>query len=165
MAAIKRGRRAGVLLAWSLASQLIAACAAPPEVILPENAVVPTGPLEERRVETAEPAATTTSVPTEVAKVAPPPPLILPALRELIGKNQDEVAALLGKPVLVRHDEPAHLFQYRSNECALDVFLYREGVGYTVAYTEVRGANSAFINEADCVRAVLKAKPSARIVR
>ena len=166
IAATNRGGRAGGRFAWTLAVLLTAACAAPPKESLSENRVVPMAPLEPSRVETREPAAATKRAPTEVARAAPaPPPLILPALKDLIGKSQDQVAALFGKPTLVRHDEPARLVQYRAKECALDIFLYREGAAYAVSYTEVRGANSAVIKEADCVRAVLKAKIGAGTVR
>jgi hypothetical protein len=164
IAATNRGRPAGHWVVWAFASVLAVACAAPPEEGSSVEASIPTVTSERSRVEVPEPAAKAKEAPTEVARKAPPP-LKLPVLKELIGRSQEQVAALFGKPSFVRNDEPARLVQYRSKKCALDIFLYREGAGYSVSYTEIRGARSVVIAESDCVRAVLNARTRAGNVR
>ncbi len=165
IAATKRGRTAGHWFALGFASLLAAACAAPPEEDLSVEVSVSTTASERSPLGVGEPAANTKNALAEVARKAPPPPLILPVLKELIGKSEEQVAALFGKPAFVRNDLPARLFQYRSKKCSLDIFLYRQGDGYSVSYTEIRGAGSVRIAEPDCVRAVLSAKNGAGNVR
>jgi hypothetical protein len=160
IAANSRGKPAGLCFVWAFASLLAAACAAPPEEGSSAEASAPTVTSERSPVDATAPVAKTENTSTEVARKSPPPPRKLPLLKELIGKSEAQVAMLFGKPSFVRNDEPARLFQYRSKKCALDIFLYRQGEGYFVSYTEIRGARSIVIAEPDCVNAVLNARTS-----
>jgi hypothetical protein len=56
----------------------------------------------------------------------------------LTGLVGAELARLLGQPVFRRVDEPAALWQYRSRDCILDIFLYADGRDYRVTHFEFR---------------------------
>jgi hypothetical protein len=48
------------------------------------------------------------------------------------------VTALLGQPDFQRHEPPAELWQYRSPDCVLDLFLYPVSGEYRVEYVDSR---------------------------
>jgi hypothetical protein len=84
-------------------------------------------------------AATTPKVGT-----APPP--------KVLGLKPQDVELLLGVPKLVRRDEPAEVWQYRSQACVLDVFLYPEATGaQQVRYLEARNMAAEPAVTDDCV--------------
>ncbi|HSV29486.1 MAG TPA: hypothetical protein VLL76_08000, partial [Candidatus Omnitrophota bacterium] len=66
----------------------------------------------------------------------------------LKGLNPLQVKAVLGKPVFTRRDAPAEIWQYRSRACTLDVFLYDEKNGQSVAHVAVRSPQP--MDEKDC---------------
>jgi hypothetical protein len=81
---------------------------------------------------------------------------------ELVGLSADQVANLLGKPSFVRHDRPAEVWQYRTHDCVLDVFLYppvKSGGDkeHTVLYYELRGKNAQKISGESCYGALISA--------
>lgn len=78
--------------------------------------------------------------------LAPTGPVTEPA--RLKGLNPLQVRAVLGRPVFTRRDAPAEIWQYRARACTLDLFLYDEGQGQTVAHVAVRGTQP--VNERDC---------------
>jgi hypothetical protein len=49
-----------------------------------------------------------------------------------------QVAALYGAPDLKRLEPPAEIWQYRSAECALDLFFYNGKDGARLVYAESR---------------------------
>ncbi|MEQ8965115.1 MAG: hypothetical protein RID91_04755 [Azospirillaceae bacterium] len=57
---------------------------------------------------------------------------------KLIGLDAVAIAALLGEPELRRLERPAEVWQYRSDACVFDIFLYREEQGPRVVYYEAR---------------------------
>jgi hypothetical protein len=61
-----------------------------------------------------------------------------PGMRKLTGLSADEVVALFGEPDFRRAEPPAELWQYRSAECVLDLFLYDDAGGFRVAHSETR---------------------------
>src|SRR5262245_27258158 len=69
--------------------------------------------------QTPDPSASdkVASVTPKSANSAPP---------KVLGLKPHDVQELLGMPKLVRRDDPAEVWQYRSNACVLDVFLYPE---------------------------------------
>src|SRR5579862_1958925 len=101
------GRLAVLLTVCSLAA-LLAACAATAPVAMPQMA-----PLH------AAPAA-----------------LHLGGLKDLTGLRPSDVAAILGPPDLRREEPPAQLWQYRTSDCVLSLFFYREEGGYRLAHAE-----------------------------
>lgn len=52
---------------------------------------------------------------------------------DLIGSSAEATRGLLGDPAMVRREPPAEVWQYRSDTCVLDVYMYD-----TVKYAEVR---------------------------
>ena len=114
-------------LAGIAASLGLAACARPaPAVVVAAPAIV------------AQPAAAAEPAPAPVAPPAEPAAARIPALPVLTGLGAAEVMALLGEPDFRRREPPAELWQYRSADCVLDVFLYGEGGRYRVVRSETR---------------------------
>lgn len=111
-------------------------------------------------VETA--AATATPVPQP--EKAPEPKKTYPPPETLNGLDADGLAQLLGPPRLKRRDDPAEIWQYLGEACALDVFLYRAGKAgvYRVRHFETRGPGRAPVDQRDCFVGLLKAREQAR---
>jgi len=57
---------------------------------------------------------------------------------DLIGMEAPALQTLLGTPGLVRKDDPAEVWQYRSQDCVLDIYLYPDHDRLTVAHAEAR---------------------------
>lgn len=57
---------------------------------------------------------------------------------KVLGLKPHDVQELLGMPKLVRRDDPAEVWQYRSDACVLDVFIYPVATGAQVRYLEAR---------------------------
>lgn len=100
-----------------------------------------------------------------------------PKPEELVGLNPEEVKQILGTPALVRHDSPAQIWQYRSHDCVLDLFLYpppaageaaraakldASEAARTVVYFELRGRNSKQAAGDSCFNALVAAARAAR---
>ena len=83
-----------------------------------------------------------------------PPPSLLDGLEAV------RVLDLLGQPPFKRRDDPALIWQYRTSQCALDLFLYREKAGgvYRVRHFETRNRGKAAISAKDCFAALITAK-------
>jgi hypothetical protein len=89
--------------------------------------------------------------------VSPPPEI---KQQQLLGLDPDHLTGLLGPPDFKRDDGPAELWQYRDNECVLDVFLYvdpQQG-GYRVALVEARDRSLVRAAPEGCVSALLRAR-------
>ena len=56
----------------------------------------------------------------------------------LMGRSPQEVAARLGEPELKRREPPAEIWQYRTRDCVLDVYLFAESGALRVVHTEAR---------------------------
>ena len=62
-----------------------------------------------------------------------------PDISELIGLDSIGLNLLLGKPILVRREAEAEVWQYRTANCALHLFLYRDAINklpYQVVHME-----------------------------
>ena len=62
-----------------------------------------------------------------------------PDIRQLIGLNSTELNHLLGKPLLVRREADAEVWQYPTANCVLHLFLYRNSLNnpsYRVVHVE-----------------------------
>jgi len=71
---------------------------------------------------------------------------------KVLGLEPRDVELLLGQPKLVRRDDPAEVWQYRSPACVLDVFLYPEATGaQQVRYLEARNMAAEPARTEDCV--------------
>jgi hypothetical protein len=70
---------------------------------------------------------------TEMAAVAPP------KLAEFRNMRRGEVEALVGEPDFRRVEAPGELWQYRSADCVVDLYLYGTGDAMHVIDTDARG--------------------------
>jgi len=57
-------------------------------------------------------------------------------LHKLMGLAGPELIAIFGEPDFRRTEPPAELWQYRSTNCVLDLFLYRDERGDHVVHAE-----------------------------
>lgn len=85
-----------------------------------------------------EPPATIVATPFPAPSVLPAAPSRLPAIGELAGMAPPEILALLGKPDLQREEPPAEIWQYRTADCVLDLFFYRQGDDLRLVHAETR---------------------------
>lgn len=99
-----------------------------PQPVTPPSAEA-TAPAEETKViGIVQPAEDSTKPLTQSESAAALPQEAVaarhPKPEELVGLRPDEVKRILGSPALVRRDRPAQIWQYRSPDCVLDLFLY-----------------------------------------
>jgi hypothetical protein len=77
-------------------------------------------------------------------------------LESFKGLSAAQVESALGAPSFRRRDPPAEIWQYRVKSCALDLFLYDEAWGQSVAHAAVRPAQGgAAISDRACLDEVL----------
>jgi hypothetical protein len=78
----------------------------------------------------AAPAAAETPRAPRTATATPPRPATLPSGQQttpdvkVVGLNQAETEALLGQPTSSIDRPPAKVWQYRTRECAVDIYFY-----------------------------------------
>ena len=110
-----------------------------------------TGPTPETAAPALEQAATPAAT--------PPPMRIFPPPAMLDGLEAVRVLDLLGQPPFKRRDDPALIWQYRTSQCALDLFLYRDKAGgaYRVRHFETRNRGTTAVSQKDCFAALINA--------
>ena len=109
-----------------------------PEIIvepLPPSPVPPVPP-----VPTAAPAPAASK---QTAAIALKPAPVDDNPKQLFGLSGQRVAALLGPANFVRRDGAAEVWQYRAQDCVLDVFLYRRDSTLSVAHFDLRPRRAA----------------------
>ena len=89
----------------------------------------------------------------------PPPDPVHSA--SILGLDSGAVRKLLGEPGLIRREEPAEVWQYRTASCVLDVVLYDQASGPRVVYTEARTPTAEPTQADPCLSDVLTTKRSA----
>lgn len=91
--------------------------------------------------------------PADVAAATP----ALPGPERLAGLTAPDLSALLGPPGFVRRDPPAEVWQYGTESCMLDLFLYADGAGQPpkVSYFEFRGRTVTGIAPGQCYQELL----------
>lgn len=72
------------------------------------------------------------------------------AIGKLAGLSPADVIALFGEPDFRRAEPPAELWQYRSADCVLDIFLYSDEGKFRVLHSETRQRNSAQAGPGRC---------------
>ena len=84
---------------------------------------------------------------------------------KVLGLKPHDVQELLGMPKLVRRDDPAEVWQYRSDACVLDVFLYPEETGaQQVRYLEARTVAAEPARTDECVNDIRRTNRAADLV-
>jgi hypothetical protein len=71
-------------------------------------------------------------------KMAATPQVIRFNAAEFNGFSPERVLPVLGAPDFVRRDGNAQIWQYRTTNCVLDLFLYKNGGASTVKHAELR---------------------------
>lgn len=91
--------------------------------------------------------------------IEPEPEKMYPPLSHLAGMSRFQVFELLGKPGFQRQDNPALFWQYRTESCALNLFLYRSGKRsqYKVNHFEIHPRKKNSVVDKDCFIILLKA--------
>ena len=105
---------------------------------------------------TEEPPAAPPAEP-EVAAL-PPEPQIDDNPDQLMGLDRAGVDTLLGRPLLIRREPPAEIWQYHGEDCIFDVFLYEEAGAHRVTYLEARDRTAQRIEARGCLNALLRAR-------
>jgi hypothetical protein len=100
----------------------------------------------------APPREAAAPVPPALAAAAPLQPAALrrPTLPLLTGLSAADLLARFGQPDFRRSEPPAELWQYRSADCVLDVFLYGGGAGAQVVHSETRERDLTGTSAATC---------------
>ncbi len=140
-----------------------------------QTTAVPGGPTAEVA---ATPSAPATDATTDIANLqapafdtlppAPPPPAINDDPTQVMGLPTLELSALLGAPRFVRRDLAAEVWQYRTEGCVLDVFVYdRETYGggevvhYEVRPSRLDGRPLATTAQRSCFARLLRQRDTA----
>ena len=115
-----------------------AAAPAPSEGATPPALVATSEPAT---VAAVMPSATPAEAAVPAAPARPAGPARPPAPsdpRRLIGLTQERIEAMLGPADFVRRDGPAQIWRYDTEDCSLDVFLFREGEMQRVTHVASR---------------------------
>ena len=95
---------------------------------------------------------------TESLAAVPPEPAFNDDPQQLIGMGPASLNAFLGAPELIRREAPASLWQYRTEDCVLDVVLYPDRRGDKVTYLEARENGATKITPRTCLNKLLRAR-------
>lgn len=74
----------------------------------------------------------------------------------LLDLHESDLAAILGQPNFVRKDMSAEVWQYRTDACVLDLFLYEFDQGRAVTYYEFRARSDGETVHNDCFVTLLR---------
>ena len=74
--------------------------------------------------------------------------------KQLLGIDTKALEALLGKPSLVRKENPAVIWQYNAESCVLDLVLYDS----VTSYVEARDEQVRPMDNRKCLRRLLLSK-------
>ena len=87
------------------------------------------------------------------ASSAPKQPVIKITAQQLLGQNADWVNANLGQPQFKRKDGQAEIWQYKSTECVLNIFIYEDvnGGQRRVLHFDGRGLEGKSIARERCL--------------
>jgi len=91
--------------------------------------------------------------------VAQRPPAFSAAERDpsrLLDLRRGDLAAILGEPAFVRRDMSAEVWQYRTDACVLDLFLYETDKSLAVTYYEFRSRRDGEVARDECFVSLLR---------
>ena len=131
-------RRFGVVFGALMVLTLQACETPPPNPTTADQPTVSTVSVAPARIDTP------VQTPTEAAR-APRKPSLSPEERDpkrLLTMSQQTLSSLLGKPQFVRREAGARVWQYRSDICVLDLFLYHVAATHQVVHYEFRPAKT-----------------------
>ncbi len=76
--------------------------------------------------------------------------MLAPQLARLHNKSTAEVQAMVGNPDFRRVEPPGELWQYRSQECVVDLFFYGANDDRRVVRIDGRSRDPARVTEERC---------------
>ena len=79
---------------------------------------------------------------------------------QLVGLSLTEIKKTLGDPSFIRKDIGVQIWQYRTTDCILDLFLYEKDGRYNVSHSELRGPMLDSAGEMSCFKTIVLGKPS-----
>jgi hypothetical protein len=109
--------------------------------------------------QTAAPASEQSAV-APVGATAPPP-----ELAKLHNMSAADVEALVGEPDFRRVEPPAELWQYRTANCVVDLFLYDKDGGKRVIHEDARGRDPTGAGSDQCGGEVLSHRQRASLIQ
>jgi len=74
----------------------------------------------------------------------------------LLDLGRSDLSSILGKPAFIRRDMSAVVWQYRTEACVLDLFLYELDHAFSVTYYEFRPRRDAALARDDCFVSLLQ---------
>jgi hypothetical protein len=86
----------------------------------------------------------------------PAAPILSSDSSAFIGLAEQDLATVLGKPKLVRKDDPAEVWQYSGADCVVDFYLYDSDGRMTVAFVEARDSQADNAPTERCVKSLLQ---------
>lgn len=84
--------------------------------------------------------------------------------QRFVGLAKTRVDGLLGPPDQLRREPPAEVWQYRTETCILDLFLYEEAGDLRVIHVEARDRNTDLVDAESCLEDILRRHVAAREV-
>ena len=89
--------------------------------------------------------------------------LAFPKVSALRNLTSDQVHALLGTPSFKRSDNPAEIWQYNTNDCMLDLFLYKNlaTTRRSVNHYEIRLKSNNILTKSECFEIIIKTSTQA----
>lgn len=73
----------------------------------------------------------------------------------LVGLASRDVEGMFGRPRFVRRDGPAQIWQYGTDLCTLNLFLYRDGPAFKVRHVEFRDRSADLVSSGRCEGALI----------
>ena len=77
----------------------------------------------------------------------------------LVGMNGEAIKAILGFPAFKRSEPPARIWQYRTQVCIANVFLYKNGKELTTKYVGFRGRDTEQVDDEACFKSIVIMNP------
>lgn len=78
----------------------------------------------------------------------------------LLGLSKLDVEQTLGAPSFVRKDKGVEIWQYKQEDCILDLFLYEDNKSLSVNHTELRGPMLDSAGELSCFKRIVMGETS-----
>jgi len=147
---------------------LMACQPTPPMEAVPEPTPEPTqvesSPSNASHQDDASLSDTGVAAPDEVPSIEqqrqatlPLPPPIDDNPERFLAATPATLVAELGEPRLRRRESPAEVWQYRSQACVLDFFLYQDAQTFKVVHIEARDLSAQSVETRSCLRGFLEA--------
>lgn len=135
---------------------VLASCAAPP----PERTSAPAPaqkPVAQEVVDDPAPQAAPSKPVSTATLPAQPEVPVNDDPGQFLSQGPDTIAAALGDPALIRRDGPAEVWQFKGQNCILDVYMYVQNSGaFLVQHVELRGSGLSESTRRNCLAEMLR---------